>query len=62
MVVVEKNEGVSQVAVDEVSTAAEAVVDDGPERVLCVCDTRDVPHRDTGMIDALKSYVELKWE
>jgi hypothetical protein len=58
VVVVEKNEGVSQVAIDEVGTAAEGVMDHGPERVLRIHDARDVPHRDPGVVDPFKRVVE----
>jgi hypothetical protein len=56
--VVEKNECVNQGAVDEVSTAAEGVMDHGPERVLRIHDARDVPHRDAGVVDPCESVVE----
>jgi hypothetical protein len=58
VVVVEKNEGVNQAAVDEVSTAVEGVMDRGPERVLCIHDARDVPHCDAGVVDPFERVVE----
>lgn len=58
MVVVERNEGVSQVAVDEVRAAAEGVMDRGPERVRGIHDTRDAPHRDAGVVDPFERVVE----
>jgi hypothetical protein len=59
MVVVEKNEGVGQVAVDEVSTAAEGVMDRRPKRVAVdIHDTRDVQNRDAGVVDPFEWVVE----
>jgi len=52
MVVAEKNEGVGQVAVYEVRTAAEGVMDRRPKRVAAdIHETRNVQHRDTGVVD-----------
>jgi hypothetical protein len=58
VVVVEKNQCVNQVAVDEVSTAAEGVMQHGPERVRCINDTRDVPHRNAGVVNPFERLVE----
>jgi hypothetical protein len=59
MVVVEKNEGVGQVAVYEVSTAAEGVMDRRPKCVATdIHETRNVQHRDTGVVDPFERVVE----
>ena len=58
VVVVEKNQCVGQVAVDEVSAAAEGVMHHGPERVRCIHDTRNVPHRNAGVVDPFERVVE----
>jgi hypothetical protein len=58
VVVVEKNKGVNQVAVDEVGTAAEGVMDRGSECVLCIHGTRDARHRDAGVVDPFERVVK----
>ena len=59
VVVVEKNKGVNQVAVDEVGTAAEGVMDRRPECVAVdIHDTRDVQNRNAGVVDAFEWIVE----
>lgn len=59
VVVVEDDQGLFQCAVDEVSAAAEAIMDFAAEGVARdVHDTRDIPHGDAGVIDSSKWGVE----